>query len=90
MREEVYKKMREIKIFRNLTPLNSEKTLILHQDDMQSYNSWFLTSHHSVDKVVYRGLASNAPSDIENLKEGLEKIGNPKNILITFSTQDTY
>lgn len=84
------KKMRELAIFKNQTPLNPEKTLMLHQDDMSQFCSWFLTSYHFVDKVIYRGLSKEAPSDIENLKECLDKLGNPKHILITYSTQDTY
>lgn len=89
MREDC-KKMRELGIFKNQTELSNEngKTM-LHQDDMTSYNSWFLIEHHFVDKVIYRGDASKAPN-IPNLKEGLEKIGNPKNVIITFSTKDTY
>lgn len=90
MKEEVIKKMRDIAIFKNKTPLNQEGTLMLHQDDMRTYNSWFLTSYHLVDKVVYRGLVKDAPADIENLKEALQKIGNPESIIVTYSTQDTY
>lgn len=83
-------RMRDLGIFKNKTPLNKECTLMLHQDDMKSYNSWFLTSYHYVDKVIYRGKAKDAPVEIENLQEALEKIGNPENIIVTFSTQDTY
>ena len=89
-KNEIMVKMREMGIFKNKTSLNSEGTMMVHQDDMPSYNWWFLTSYHFVDKVIYRGLASNAPSDIQNLKESLDKIGNPKTILITYSEQDTY
>lgn len=84
------KKVRDLGIFQNRTVLDStDGTLMLHQDDMATYNSWFLTEYHDVDKVVYRGSVDNAP-DIQNLKEGLTKIGNPKNIIITFSKKDTY
>lgn len=90
MKDEVIKKMREIAIFQNKTALNNEGTMFLHQDDMQTYNSWFLTEYHSVEKILYRGSSSNAPSDIQNLNESLNKIGNPESILITYSTKDTY
>jgi hypothetical protein len=88
--EKITKKMRELAIFKNQTPLNENKTMMLHEDNMQSFNSWFLTSYHFVDKVIYRGLSKDAPTNIENLKDSLEKIGNPKYILVTYSTQDTY
>lgn len=88
--EKNMKKMRELKIFQNKIPLNNDSTMMLHEDDMTSFVSWFLTSYHYVDSVVYRGPATSAPTDITNLKESLQKIGNPKNILITISKQDTY
>lgn len=90
------KKMRDINIFKNKIKLNDN--LVLHQDDMTSYNSWFLTEYHGVDEVVFRGTPDKLPIDViskhkisKDLYEGsLSKIGNPKNILITFSTKDTY
>ena len=89
--EEARKKVRELGVFQNRTILKSDDgVLMLHQDDMATYNSWFLTEYHDVDKVLYRGLSEKAPSDIPNLKEGLGKIGNPKNIIVTFSKKDTY
>lgn len=87
--EKNMKKMRELKIFQNKVSLNGESTVMLHEDDMQTYVSWFLTEYHLVDKVLYRGLSSKAP-DIDNLRESLDKIGNPKYVIITESTQDTY
>jgi hypothetical protein len=85
------KKMRELGIFKNKTQLQSDNgILMLHQDDMMSYNSWFLTNYHLIDKVVFRGKIDDVPNDILNIKEGLMKIGNPKNVIITFSNQDTY
>ena len=88
---EMQKKIKELGIFKNQTLLSEQngKTM-LHQDDMTSYNSWFLTEYHGVDKILYRGESSKAPLNIPNLKEGLEKIGNPKNVIITFSTKDVY
>ncbi len=88
------KKMRELGIFKNSTKLSTDHSkneiLMLHQDDMPSYNSWFLTEYHGVNKVVYRGLSENAPSDLPNFKESLDKLGNPKSIIVTSSTEDTY
>jgi hypothetical protein len=85
---EMQKKMRELGIFKNQILISSEngKTM-LHQDDMIAYNSWFLTEYHDVDKIIYRGDVSKAPMDIS---EVLSKIGNPKSVIITFSTKDTY
>lgn len=90
--EEVKKKVRDLGIFKNQVQLENKGNgiLMLHQDDMTVYNSWFLTEHHDVDEVVYRGLSENAPNTLPNIKECLEKIGNPKNIIVTFSTKDTY
>lgn len=91
MQLESNKKMRELGIFKNSTKLDTKNgVLMLHQDDMTTYNSWFLTEHHGIDKIVYRGVSENAPSDLPNLKESLVKLGNPKNVIVTFSTEDTY
>lgn len=93
------KRMRELAIFKNNTPLkNDNGVLMLHQDDMSMYNSWFLTEYHGVDKVIFRGESTKLsngiieeykiPKDI--YEASLSKIGNPKNVIITYSTQDTY
>jgi hypothetical protein len=90
------KKMRELLIFKNNVKLNDN--LVLHQDDMTTYNSWFLTEYHSVEKVVFRGIPDQLPVDViskykinqDLYKVSLNKLGNPKNILVTFSTKDTY
>jgi hypothetical protein len=88
--EKNMKKMRELAIFQNKISLNDKSTMILHIDDMPPFASWFLTTFHYVDKVIYRGQSNDAPTDIPNLKDSLQKLGNPKNILITYSEQDTY
>ena len=87
--ESIRKKMREIGIFRNMTEISNENGLktILHKDDMPTYNSWHLTTYHFVDKVLFRGSASDLP---DQYKPYLEKIGNPKNVIVTQSSQDTY
>ncbi len=90
MREqETRKKMRELAIFRNKIVINKRENLttVLHQDDMINYNTWFLIEHHGVDKVIYRGSPDKSPIDIT---DELIKLGNPKNVIITQSTQDTY
>lgn len=86
---QVKKKMREIKIFRNMTEVSNVngKITMIHQDDMQVYNTWFLTTDHSIDEVIYRGDSDGLP-DI--YKPFLQKIDNPKKVLITSSSQDTY
>jgi len=108
MREQT--KMRDLCIFKNKVRLSD--TLVLHEDDMKGYNSWFLTEYHGVDKVVFRGSADRLneldseeflqfcyykPGSIViskfKISKGLYdmylgKIGNPRNILITFSTKD--
>lgn len=88
-------KMRELSIFKNRTELNDKGGIVmLHQDDMTPYNSWMLTEYHGVDKVVFRGELNKIPSDIvEKYKinnDTLNKIGNPENVIITYSEQDTY
>jgi len=91
------KKMKELDIFKNSIKLDDGNprlgTLMLHQDDMTVYNSWFLTEDHDVDKIIYRGDSGKIPSDLVvkyNISESLGKIGNPKNVIITYSTKDTY
>jgi len=81
--------MRDIAIFRNMTEISNESGVktILHQDDMTMYNSWHLTSYHYVDKVLYRGSSSELPHQYQAF---LDKIGNPKNVIVTQSSQDTY
>lgn len=82
-------KMREIKIFRNMTQIsnNNGEVIMLHEDDMPVYNSWFLISYHDVDEVIFRGESEKINQDWLPL---LEKIGNPKKVIVTKSTKDTY
>lgn len=89
MLKKMSKKMRDLNIFKNKVVLNKiEDTItVLHQDDMSVYLTWFLIENHGVDKVIYRGPSDKSPIDI---KDGLIKLGNPKNVIITQSTQDTY
>lgn len=82
--------MRELGIFQNKCQLDNSGNIMLHQDDMPVYNTWFLTCFHFVDEVIYRGPSSEAPKNIPNLSEGLAKLNQPKNIIITTSKQDTY
>lgn len=88
-KEKSLKKMREIAIFRNMIMISNEegKVTMLHEDDMSTYNSWYLTEYHSVDKVLFRGESSSLGED---MKSYLDKIGNPKKVIITVSTKDTY
>lgn len=88
-KKESFKKMRDIKIFRNMTeiPNDNGKKTILHHDDMITYNSWFLIQYHSVDSVIFRGKSKDIP---EQYKSFLPKIGNPDYVIITSSDKDTY
>jgi len=94
--EDIKKKMRELDIFRTMQPLGNNT--YLHVDDMPVYTSWFLIEHHNVDEIVYRGASAKMTDEqlmkaglsAESLKEVLSKLGNPMNILITKSEQDTY
>lgn len=84
------KKLREVKIFNNRVSLNNSN-MMLHEDDMPVYNSWHLIEFHYVDNLIYRGTVDNLPNNLKSqVAECLSKIGNPKNILITQSVQDTY
>lgn len=85
----VRKKMREIAIFRNMTEVSNQNGIktMLHQDDMTIYNGWHLTTYHFVDRILFRGEVKDLP---EQYKPLLEKIGNPKNVIVTQSSQDTY
>ncbi len=88
-KKDIMKKMREISIFRNMVEVsnsNGVKT-VLHKDDMTMYNSWNITSYHSVDDILYRGNSNNLP---EEYKPYLVKIGSPDSVIVTKSTQDTY
>ena len=84
-----FKKMRELKIFRNMFEIDrtESKKIVIHQDDMSFYNSWLLTNYHYIDKIIYRGDTKNLP---EKYRPFLEKIGNPISVLVTESSQDTY
>lgn len=88
------KKMRELGIFKNNTKLSTDHqsngVLMLHQDDMLMYNSWFILENHGVDEILYRGTSDKIPTNLPNIKNGLDKLGNPKNVIITFSQKDTY
>lgn len=82
--------MRDLGIFQNRTQLNKESDgiVMVHQDDMPMYCSWFLTSERRVDEILYRG-----PSDklkVKGLQEALKVIGYPLNIIVTKSNKDTY
>lgn len=84
-----HKKMRELKIFRNMMEIDRTETkkTIIHQDDMTAYNSWLLTNYHYIDQIIYRGDSNNLP---EKYRPFLPKIGNPKFVIVTESSQDTY
>lgn len=94
-------KMRDLGIFKNKIDLTTSKVkgkLMLHQDDMPAYCSWFLVEHHLVDNVAFRGEPAKLTTAImdkynlskEAIDNSLVKLGNPKSIIITVSSQDTY
>lgn len=88
-RQDAQKKMRDIAIFRNMVEVSNVDGVItiLHEDDMRTYNSWFLTQYHDVDAVIYRGESKNLPQEYKSF---LEKIGNPSSVMVSRSTKDTY
>lgn len=91
--------MRDLGIFQNKKILSKkDKTIVLHEDNMLVYNSWFLTEYHGVETVIYRGPYNKMPESIlprinqtlTQFRYSLNEIGTPANILITESSQDTY
>lgn len=87
--ENIKKRIREIALFNNkfeISNIGGTKTMI-HEDDMPMYNTWHLLAFHLVDDVLYRGNSNDAPNEF---KSYIEKLGNPKNVIVTKSSQDTY
>jgi hypothetical protein len=87
--EPTQKKIREIALFSNrieVNRTNNTKTMI-HEDNMPMYNTWHLLAFHLVDEVIFRGPSSELPTEYHSY---LEKLGNPKNVIVTKSSQDTY
>lgn len=92
------RKMREIKIFRNFEKLAPHNNTMIHQDDMGAYATWLLIEEHQIERVLFRGekdsldplILVNNDISVDNYLDCLNKLGNPKNILITQSNKDTY
>lgn len=84
-----HKKMRDLGIFQNKIQItqDNKSVTVLHVDEIPSYNGWFLTTYHGIDQILWRGESKDIPSQY---KDFLTKIGNPKNVIITKSQQDTY
>ena len=89
MNLEVKKKINQIPIFCNMIQVGNtrEGKIYLHEDGLPIYNTWHLTEYHFVDKVLFRGNSVDLP---EQYKSYLVEIGNPKNVVVTQSIQDTY
>ena len=86
---EIKKKIKNVAIFSNMVQVSTinEGKVYLHEDGLPIYNTWHLTEYHFVDDVLFRGSSDDLPIEY---KPFLTKIGTPKNVIVTKSTQDTY
>ena len=84
-----HKKMRELGIFQNKIQVtqDNKSVTVLHADEIPTYNGWFLTTYHGIDQILWRGESKNAPSEY---KDSITQIGNPKYVIVTQSSEDTY
>jgi len=89
MNLDIKKQIKNVPIFSNMVEIDTPSSVktFLHEDGLTIYNSWHLTEYHFIDKILFRGNSSDLPNEY---KSYLPKIGNPKNVIVTQSKQDTY